>query len=190
MAEGEDQERGDPKKGFAGLSSMVSDVDGTVSQTARESKPAPSAASASAPAARARSTDDQKPDRPVYQAPAQSSGGSSTGKWLIGIGVVVGVLWLVSQSGDKTSSPTPAFTPSSNSSSVASPSPSWQPAPSPPAAPTRPTEERPPVGTNNVLTSAQLRYCAAEEIRLDAAKGAINNYNFKVVEYEVYRVVW
>ena len=177
MAEGEDQEKGEPKKGFAGLSSMVSDVDSTVAQPARESKPAPRAAPAPATAERARSTDDQEPDRPVYQAPAQSSGGSSTGKWVLGIGVVAGLLWLVSQSGDKTSSPAPAYTPSGNSSSVASPSPSWQPAPSPPPAPTRPSEERPPVGTNNVLTSAQLRYCVAEEIRLDAAKGAINNYN-------------
>ncbi len=177
MAEGEDQEKGDPKKGFAGLSSMVSDVDSTVSQPARESKPAPRAASAPAPAERARSTDDQAPDRPVYQAPAQSSGGSSTGKWLLGIGVVAGLLWLVSQSGDKASSPTPAFTPSSDSSSVASPSPGWQPAPSPTPAPSRPSEERPPVGTNNVLTSAQLRYCVAEKIRLDAAEGAISNYN-------------
>ncbi len=179
MAEGEDQEKGDPKKGFAGLSSMVSDVDSTVSQPARESKPAPRAASAPAPAPaeRARSTDDQEPDRPVYQAPAQSSGGSSTGKWLLGIGLVAGLLWLVSQSGDKASSPAPAFTPSSDSSSVASPSPSWQPAPSPPPAPSRPSEERPPVGTNNVLTSAQLRYCVAEKIRLDAAEGAISNYN-------------
>lgn len=177
MAEGEDQKNGDPKKGFAGLSSMVSDVDSTVAQPARESKPAPRAASAPAPGERARSTDDQAPDRPVYQAPAQSSGGSSTGKWLLGIGVVAGLLWLVSQSGDKALSPAPAFTPSSDSSSVASPSPSWQPAQSPAAAPSRPSEERPPVGTNNVLTSAQLRYCVAEKIRLDAAEGAINNYN-------------
>ncbi len=158
---------------------MISDADSTVSQPARESKPAPRAASAPAPAPaeRARSTDDQEPDRPVYQAPAQSSGGSSTGKWLLGIGVVAGLLWLVSQSGDKASSPAPAFTPSSDASSVASPSPSWQPAPSQPPAPIRPSEERPPVGTNNVLTSAQLRYCVAEKIRLDAAEGVISNYN-------------
>jgi len=177
VAEGDEQEKGDRKKGFAGLSSMVSDVDSTVAQPARETKPASRAASAPAPAERARSTDDQEPNRPVYQAPAQSSGGSSTGRWLLGIGVVAGLLWLVSQSGDKTSSPAPAFTPSSDSSSVASPSPSWQPAQSPTAAPSRPSEERPPAGTNNVLTSAQLRYCVAEKIRLDAAEGAINNYN-------------
>jgi len=155
---------------------MVSDVDSTVAQTARESKPTARAA-APAPAERARSADDQEPERPVYQAPAQSSGGSSTGKWLLGVGAVAGLLWLVSQSGDKTPSPAPVFTPSGNSSSVASPSPNWQPAPSPPPAPSRPSEDKPPVGTNNVLTSAQLRYCVAEEIRLDAAKGVINNYN-------------
>ncbi len=177
MAEGENQEKGDTTKGFAGLSSMVSDVDSTVAQIGRESKPAAKATHAPAPAERAPSAEDQEPERLVHQAPAQSSGGSSTGKWLLGIGMVAGLLWFVSLSGDKTSSPVPVFTPSGNSSSIASPSPSSQPAPSPPVAPKRPSEEKPPVGINNVLTYAQLRYCVAEEIRLDAAKEVINNYN-------------
>ncbi len=175
MAAGDEQEKGDPKKGFAGLSSMVSDVDSTVAQTAREPQPAPSATPA--PVESSRSTATKEPERPVYQAPTQSTEGSSTGKWLLGIGVFLGLLWLVSQSGDKTSSPAPTFTPSGGSSSVASPSPSWQSAPSTPSAESRPSEEKPPVGTNNVLTSAQLRYCVAEDIRLEAAKGVINNYN-------------
>lgn len=102
---GEDQEDMDPKRGFAGLSSMVSDVESAVAQTAFEAEPDPRAAPA--PAESLRSTDDREPDRPIYQGPPQSSGGSSTGKWVLGIGVVAGLLWLVSQSGDKTSLPAP-----------------------------------------------------------------------------------
>ena len=32
------------------------------------------------------------------------------------------------------------------------------------------------MGTNNVLSSAQLRYCLAEDIRLESAKATVNNY--------------
>jgi hypothetical protein len=39
----------------------------------------------------------------------------------------------------------------------------------------RPSEEKPPVGRDHVLESSQIRYCLAESIRIDAAKGALNN---------------
>jgi hypothetical protein len=37
-----------------------------------------------------------------------------------------------------------------------------------------PIEDRPPVGTGIVLSNAQIRYCLSEEIRLDAARSAVN----------------
>ena len=40
----------------------------------------------------------------------------------------------------------------------------------------QPTEEKPPVGTDRVLTRNQIRYCLSEKIRLDAAEEKINNY--------------
>ena len=43
-------------------------------------------------------------------------------------------------------------------------------------APSRPTEAKPPVGQNLVLSREQIRYCLAEDIRIDGAKSAINNY--------------
>lgn len=43
-------------------------------------------------------------------------------------------------------------------------------------APSRPTEAKPPVGQNLVLSREQIRYCLAEDIRMDGAKSAINNY--------------
>jgi hypothetical protein len=39
------------------------------------------------------------------------------------------------------------------------------------------TELRPPVGTANVLTMEQLRYCLSEKIRLGSAESAVNSYN-------------
>src|SRR3546814_13694003 len=57
---------------------------------------------------------------------------------------------------------------------------------SPPAqsqALSRPTGSKPPVGQNLVLSSEQIRYCLAEDIRMDGAKSAINNYS----DYDVDR---
>jgi len=176
MAQGEDRKKEDSSTGFAGLSSMVSDVESTVAQTARDSRAIATATSSSSPATGPLSPKSEESGRPPYQAPAEPSGGSSAGKWLLGIGAVVSLIWIASQSGDKSSSPSPVYTPNSDTPSVASPSPTGQPSPSPTPAPTRPTEDRPPVGINSVLTSAQLRYCVAEKIRMDAAEGAANKY--------------
>ena len=38
------------------------------------------------------------------------------------------------------------------------------------------TQEKPPVGTDRVLSRNQIRYCLSEKIRLDAAEEKINNY--------------
>lgn len=43
-------------------------------------------------------------------------------------------------------------------------------------APSRPEESMPPIGQNLVLNISQIRYCLAEDIRLDGAKSAVNNY--------------
>jgi hypothetical protein len=40
---------------------------------------------------------------------------------------------------------------------------------------TVPSEIRPPVGTNNVLSTAQITYCLAQEIRLDGAKDVLSH---------------
>ena len=34
----------------------------------------------------------------------------------------------------------------------------------------------PPVGQNQVLSTAQIRYCLAEDIRMESAKSTVNNY--------------
>ena len=43
-------------------------------------------------------------------------------------------------------------------------------------------EDRPPVGTELVLSMRQIRYCVFEKIRLDGAEGAVNQYDSESVD--------
>jgi hypothetical protein len=54
--------------------------------------------------------------------------------------------------------------------------PNYSPPPAEPQAQSRLQESTPPVGQNQVLSMAQIRYCLAENIRIDGAESAINNY--------------
>lgn len=173
--EEEKKQQGDGK-GFAGLSSMVSDVDATVASTSKQQqREAPSSSTQqSSPAARPDRQEQPKPTQQPYQAPAQPSGSSAAGKWLFGIFAVIGVIWLVNQSDDNSSSRS-TYSPPPSSTSVA-PTPARQQPAAQPQTPSRPVEAQPSIGRNNVLSTAQIRYCLAEKIRLDAAETVLNNY--------------
>ena len=162
-------------KGFAGLSSMVSDVDDVVVSTPKQSQKDPSVPSLKQPAGNSQPTKQTstRPASQTYQAPTQPSGGSSAGKWLLGIAVVIGLIWIANQS-DNNRPSKPAYSPGTSSTSVASAN---QPAVVQPQVPTRPAESKPSVGRNNVLSTAQIRYCLGEKIRLDAAETVLNNYS-------------
>lgn len=194
MTNGPDKNSKDEVKGFAGLSSMVSDVDaspvdeGRCSTTSSSGDSRPTnAAPAPAPEPerpRAQSQAQPQPQpqpqpqaRTGYQAPSQPTGGGSAGKWLIGIAVVFGLIWLASLSDKKSPATSPSYSTSTSSSSTPASPPAWQAPAAPVQAPSSPSEEPPPVGTGNVLTSPQIRYCTAQSIRLDAAKEAVNQYN-------------
>ena len=173
MASGEEQKK-EAGQGFAGLSSMVSDVDVTVQPPEQKAQNKPDPATNN-PQPRATSSQEEvvsKPAPQTYQAPVQPSGGSSGGKWLLGIGAAIGVIWIVGASGTKSTS-----SPSSHTPSTYATAPTSQPPVSEPQAPRRPTEEMPPVGRDHVLGAAQIRYCLAEDIRMEAAKGGLNNYS-------------
>lgn len=158
-------------KGFAGLSSMVSDVDVPVAGDTRPSG-SNSISSESFPL-RFTPSDQSQSRAPKYQPPSQATGSGVGTRWAIGFAVVIGLTWLVSLSNNKSNRHPTAYPPITTSPTTqSSPSISQQ-------APqvlilTRPTEERPPVGTGYVLSMPQIRYCVAEEIRLDAAKSVIN----------------
>ena len=55
--------------------------------------------------------------------------------------------------------------------------PTYSAPPATPQAPSRPEEHDRPSGQNLVLSTAQIRYCLAEDIRMDAAKSAVNGYS-------------
>ena len=171
----EEEKKQGEGKGFAGLSSMVSDVDDVVSSKPKQpqkphSEAPPKQTAGGSQQPKQTST---KPASQTYQAPAQPSGDSSAGKWFVGIAVVIGIIWLANQSENSKPSK-PAYSPGTSSTSTA---PASQPAITQPQTPSRPSESKPSVGRNNVLSTAQIRYCLAEKIRLDAAETVLNNYN-------------
>ncbi|SEA90679.1 peptidoglycan-binding domain-containing protein [Acidovorax soli] len=171
---GEEEQKKGEGKGFAGLSSLVSDVDTTLLLSAK-TEPAAAAPGAGRPAPQSQPAQPQPQPQPsqhqTYQEPAQPpSSGSSGGKWILGIAAVIGLLWLIGQSNKNTTSPAPAYSPPAQSTA-----PSYTPPPQP-QAPSRPVETKPPVGQDLVLSREQIRYCLAEDIRIDGAKSALNNY--------------
>lgn len=153
-------------KGFAGLSDLVPDIDAAPppveADSPKDARPSPAPASKAAPA---QSKPPTPPPRPK-PTPPKSSDSSSGGKWVIGIVVVLGVFWLIGQADKR---PTNAPSGRTSGSQVA-PGSSYQ-------APSRPEEVKPPVGQDLVLSTAQIRYCLAEDIRMDGAKSSLNNYS-------------
>ncbi len=152
-------------KGFAGLSSMVSNVDAALGTAQREKRV--STGSAPRPK-RSQAASGSVPERPPSPAVGQPSSKSSTRTWLIvwvisvGVGVPLMLLgWPIPNN------------PTSRSLYPSSPATTrvGQPASRGFA------EERPPVGTNLVLGAAQLRYCLSEDIRLQGAKRVLNLYS-------------
>lgn len=174
----DNQDSKDGTKGFAGLSSLVSDVDATVSEPSRNAEAPPHAAGRDATHTTEPQTSSPSSELgPAYQPPPQPSGGGSTGKWITGIAVVVGLIWFASLSDKRTPSTSPTYTPTPESQSAPSTTPAWQPPTPAVQRSNRPTEEPPPVGNGLSLSMPQLRYCTAENIRLDAAKVVISSYS-------------
>lgn len=172
MTAEEENNKKNEGKGFAGLSSLVSDVDTTPLPPAPKTESAGATTSTGRPASQAAQPQPQQPtQRQTYQEPPQPSSGSSGGKWVLGIAVVVGLLWLIGQSSKNTPSLTPAYSPPAQSAA-----PSYSP-PAQPQAPSLPQESKPPVGQDLVFSTAQIRYCLAEDIRMEGAKAALNNYS-------------
>lgn len=172
-----DKEENSSKRGFAGLSSMVSDVEAAV-ETANQTNAGHTAEGPTLHTQAAESPQAKAASGRANTPPSQRTSGSSAGKWVLGIAAVLGVFWLVSMNSG--TNHTPATSATSNVSpsaptTTASTSRGWsqQAAPSPPATP---TEERPPIGTNNALSAAQIRYCLSEDIRLSAGKAVVNQY--------------
>lgn len=147
-------------RGFAGLRDLAAPVSPVPPLMSPATPPVTAAAppkreeAAAEPAAPAQ-------DQGIYQGPAASKGikGFLTprGKLVAGCLVVGAIIWAVADEGDNNR--TTAVTPAQPYVST---------------APAALTEVRPPTGTDVVLSSDELYYCFSESVRLDGAKGAID----------------
>ena len=106
----EDKQSGEANRGFAGLTSLLSDVEASVNttQTPESAPAAPSPVVPTAPPSTAKSqSPTQASSSPgqgregTYQSPPQTGGGGSGGKWILGLGVAGFVIWGLTQMTDK-----------------------------------------------------------------------------------------
>lgn len=115
--------------GFAGLSSLVSDVEEAAPAEKPRSEVPPQSASAPTEdnqgAVAAPKQDEPKPVVQKTQAPNQADADTTTGKWMLGIGVLLGLL-VVIFAGNKRQAPQPPVAPAASAPEISSSSPRWQ----------------------------------------------------------------
>ena len=170
MGENSGEEKPGPR-GFSGLSSLISEVDRDEVKPPDGDKkhvaPAPRAPAPNRASPTPERRVDQRSSSPKPQ-PGRPPSTSSGFKWLVGIACVVGVVWWINESSNSSTTTSGGY--------QASPRPTAA-SPATRTAPSRPTEARPPVGDNNVLSITQLHYCLAEDIRLEGARSSVDNYD-------------
>lgn len=143
--------------GFAGLSSLVSDVEEVASAEKLRSEPPPLTPNASPPpeepkgAVDAPKQDEPKPAVQKVQPPNQTDADATTGKWMLGIAALLGLL-VVIFAGNKGQAPQPSAAPVASSPEVISTVPRQQ---DPIATPIKPSEQQ--VVAPEVSRSAQIR---------------------------------
>jgi hypothetical protein len=160
------------ERGFSSLSGMVSNVDIPPVTSKPEHRPSPTASAAAAQtpkfAAKPATAAPSVPSpRPQSQATAphnpplapQSKGTAWTAIWIIG-GLVV-LLWLASL--NQSNAPMTSTTARTTSSGV-----------SQPTTTARPIESTPAPGYDQSLSDSELRYCLAEDIRLNGEKERVD----------------
>jgi len=187
MASSDDEQEPKSGRGFAGLASMVSDVEEAVANVPKPqeaSEPASSTrtiAQASSPS----NGKESESDRKSVGVQAKPKKGSSAGGWIFLI-VLASVAALIVGAWNNYNSSNSTYAANSSSSSTyastassssATPAPSWKQPTAPAPVPARPTEQKPPTGRNNVFSRAQIRYCIAEGIRIEAGRAAMNDYS-------------
>lgn len=158
-------------RGFSGLASMVSDVDALVANPVKpKSDQSPAnrdAGSASHSLEGQSAREPTSNNQPFEGSVNQPSGTFPLRKVLLGVGGVIGILWLLSSMNTPSSSGRSQPTPPVNTNSLDQTDRHFS----------RFTEEVPPVGTKLVLGPAQIRYCLSEGIRIDAARGVLDRYS-------------
>ena len=164
------------KKGFSGLSDLASEVSGIDEpikpEPKAEAKQPPQPQPAASPSEPERTTTSSPP--PIETVSSGKSSGGSGGKWILGIIGVVFVIWLINNGGQ--SNKKPSYTPPSSSQSYSYPQSSPAPAVQTPSSnqSTGLQYTKPSVGTNNVLSVPEIRWCIREGIRIDAMRDVID----------------
>ncbi|MBK7135425.1 MAG: hypothetical protein IPH73_04105 [Rhodocyclales bacterium] len=167
-------------KGFAGLSSLVSDVSEVVADTSVTREATPSSG------AREPSPDPQQRPRipPIKNIPDANSGsgrlGSGAKNWIIGAVVVLILIGLASTDKEEVSAYTqpPSYSTPTTSLSRTPSQPTATPLQKIPSIPPpmipELNEEKPPIGTDLVLNRMQIRYCLTEMIRVKAVESIVS----------------
>lgn len=169
------------KKGFSGLSDLVSEIDGIdepagpgpngEAETFTFEQP-PQSQQESASSEPERKATNSPP--PIKTVSTGKSGGGSGGKWVLGFIGVISVIWLINNAGE--SNKKPSYTPPSSSQSSSVPQSTPAPAVQTPIT-TQNTElqyTKPSVGTNNVLSVPEIRWCVREGIRIEAMRKVLD----------------
>ena len=185
------------KKGFSGLSSLASDLDETVgdstSWNVQGEKPGAGGRSKderqphpqeSAPKPRSAPSPQSEPDVVASGTSRTRTSGSSWVKWiwgLIGVGVLI---WLFNAEQADTDRLSNRRTYTGQRSL-----PSYAPRPTTPTRQAGPFFSKPPVGQNDALSVAQIRWCLREEIRIQVLRpmlttnSQIDQFNAVVSDY-------
>jgi cytochrome c5 len=218
---GTGEQKNEEGKGFAGLSSLVSDIDvaSLDAMSAKGISPTEVDSHAEVPVEESDTHLEEQPTK--HRRSAKTSRLLTADKWVLGVLLAFfGFVFFSEQSWRAPTRPgaansidkvDEAFRPAGNEPKLASapespkvsaplidvvppeepgrrspPEQGIAPSDSPPAPmltppqpppPSHPTESKPPVGQDLVLSMEQIRYCLAEGIRMDGAKSVVNNYS-------------
>ena len=195
------------QKGFSGLLDLASEISRFDEPIKQEPKAESKPSAPKQPPQPHRETAASETERkttsspsPIETASPGKNGGGSGGKWIFGIIGVVFVIWLINNGGQ--SNKQPSYNPPSSSQSYSYPQSS--PALTVQAPSTTQSAElqytKPSVGTNNVLSVPEIRWCVREGIRIEAMRNIIdtnegvdefnrivNNYNSRCGSYRYRR---
>lgn len=161
------------RKGFAGFDSMVSDIEENLADLVKTAKPRVPKNRAEPAIPHSIATSRPELEAPRQETTVYSALVNKTERaarilwWIIGIAFVIGLVNSGNNSPKRSSA-------TSYSSSSSPPVPAYKPPSN--------GEEKPQIGSGQLFSSAQIRYCLSEKIRLRGMERLVNNYSSSSVD--------